>query len=86
MGAASRRRHGNHARARGAVTGCKWFNTTIGNIKDSIRGTYHSIKPKHVPHYLAQFEYRFKRRYRLEDIITRLTPITLRAAPKEQSR
>ena len=56
----------------------KWVNTTIGNIKNSIRGTYHAIRPKHVPRYLAQFEYRFNRRYRLEDMITRLAWVALR--------
>ena len=56
-------------------------NTTIGNIKNSIRGTYHAIRPKHVPRYLAQFEYRFNRRYRLEDMITRLTWVAPRTPP-----
>ena len=39
----------------------KWVNTTIGNIKNAIRGTYHAVRPKHVPRYLAQYEYRFNR-------------------------
>ena len=34
----------------------KWVNTTIGNIKNAIRGTYHAIRPRHVPRYLAQYE------------------------------
>lgn len=59
----------------------KWVNTTIGNIKNSIRGTYHAIRPKHVPRYLAQFEYRFNRRYRLEDMIVRLSWVALRTPP-----
>ena len=60
----------------------KWVNTTIGNIKNSIRGTYHAIRPKHVPRYLAQFEYRFNRRYRLEDMITRLAWVAPRTPPR----
>ena len=59
----------------------RWVNTTIGNIKNSIRGTYHAIRPKHVPRYLAQFEYRFNRRYRLEDMIPRLAWVALRTPP-----
>ncbi len=59
----------------------KWVNTTIGNIKNAIRGTYHAIRPKHVPRYLAQFEYRFNRRYRLEDMIPRLAWVALRTPP-----
>ncbi len=54
------------------IVAFKWVNTTIGNIKNSIRGTYHAIRPKHVPRYLAQFEYRFNCRYRLEDMVPRL--------------
>ena len=59
----------------------KWVNTMLGNIKNSIRGTYHAIRPKHVPRYLAQFEYRFNRRYRLEDMIARLAWVALRTPP-----
>ena len=59
----------------------KWVNTMIGNIKNSIRGTYHAIRPKHVPRYLAQFEYRFNRRYRLEDMVPRLAWAALCTPP-----
>ena len=59
----------------------KWVNTTIGNIKNAIRGTYHAVRPKHVPRYLAQYEYRFNRRYRLEDMIPRLAWVALRTPP-----
>jgi hypothetical protein len=63
------------------IAAFKWVNTTIGNIKNSLHGTYHAIRPKHVPRYLAQFEYRFNRRYRLEDMITRLAWVALRTPP-----
>ena len=33
-----------------------WVNITFGNIKNGIRGTYHAIRRKHVPRYLAQFD------------------------------
>ncbi|API56791.1 hypothetical protein BMW22_35870 (plasmid) [Rhizobium leguminosarum] len=36
----------------------KWVNTALGNIKAAITGTYRSIRQKHVPRYLAEFEYR----------------------------
>ena len=36
----------------------KWVNTALGNIKAAITGTYRSINRKHVPRYLAEFEYR----------------------------
>ena len=40
-----------------------WVNTMIGNVKNSITGTYHSIKAKHLPRYLAEYCYRFNRRF-----------------------
>ena len=39
------------------------------------------VRPKHVPRYLAQYEYRFNRRYRLEDMIPRLAWVALRTPP-----
>ncbi len=59
----------------------KSVNTALGNIKTSIRGTYHAIGAKHVPRYLAQFQYRYNRRYKLEDMIPRLTWVALRTPP-----
>ncbi len=59
----------------------KWVNTTIGNIKNAIRGTYHAIRPRHVPRYLAQFGYRYNRRYQLEDMIPRLARAAMRSPP-----
>jgi hypothetical protein len=43
----------------------KWVNTTLGSIKSAVTGTYRTIRDKHVPRYLAEFEYRFNRRYDL---------------------
>ena len=59
----------------------KWVNTALGNIKAAITGTYRAINSKHVPRYLAEFEYRFNRRYDLAAIISRLTWAAVRAAP-----
>jgi len=50
----------------------KWVNTALGNIKSAIVGTYRAISSKHVPRYLAEFEYRFNRRYDLASMIPRL--------------
>ena len=43
----------------------KWVNTVLGNIKSALVGTYRAVQSKHAPRYLAEFEYRFNRRYRL---------------------
>ncbi|WP_089728619.1 IS1595 family transposase [Candidatus Thiosymbion oneisti] len=59
----------------------KWVNTLLGNIKNAITGTLHSVSLKHVPRYLAEFEYRFNRRYRLGDMVERLTSVALRTPP-----
>src|SRR5680860_265703 len=58
-----------------------WVNTSLGNVKNSIRGTFHAIRPKHVARYLAQFQYRFNRRYQLEEMIPRLAWVALRTPP-----
>lgn len=59
----------------------KWINTILGNIKAAMVGTYRAVRTKHVPRYLAEFEYRFNRRYRLETMIARLAYVALRTAP-----
>jgi hypothetical protein len=59
----------------------KWVNTALGNIKAAITGTYRAISSKHVPRYLAEFEYRFNRRYDLAAMIPRLTWAAVRTIP-----
>ena len=59
----------------------KWVNTILGNIKAAMVGTYRAVRAKHAPRYLAEFEYRFNRRYRLETMIKRLAYVSLRTAP-----
>jgi transposase-like protein len=59
----------------------KWVNTALGNIKAAITGTYRAIHQKHVPRYLAEFEYRFNRRYDLAAMLPRLTWAAVRTPP-----
>lgn len=63
----------------------KWVNTALGNVKNSIKGTYHAIRPQHTGRYLAQFQYRFNRRYRLDEMIPRLAWVALRTPPMPYS-
>ena len=58
-----------------------WVNTMIGNVKRAINGTYHAIDPKHLPRYLAEFCYRFNRRFQLEDMLPRLAYVAVRTPP-----
>ena len=53
----------------------------LGNFKAAITGTYRLISTKHVPRYLAEFEYRFNRRYDLAAMIQRLTWFSVRTPP-----
>jgi len=67
---------------RAALTSAfKWVNTVLGNIKNAITGTYRAIRAKHLPRYLAEFEYRFNRRYDLAAMMPRLGYVALRTPP-----
>jgi ribosomal protein L37AE/L43A/transposase-like protein len=65
----------------GKTPAFRWVNTALGNIKAAIVGTYRAISSKHVPRYLAEFEYRFNRRYDLAAMIPRLTWASVRTPP-----
>jgi len=49
-----------------------WVDTMLGNVKNALQGTYHAIRPKHLPRYLAEFTYRFNRRFDLASMVSRL--------------
>jgi len=58
-----------------------WVNTMLGNIKNAIRGTYHAVSPKHAPRYLAEFEYRFNRRFNLPRMVESLARAAVQPPP-----
>ena len=62
----------------------KWINTMIGNVKNAIHGTYHAVSEKHLPRYLAEFCYRFNRRFQLHEMVNRLVYVALRTPPMPQ--
>lgn len=39
----------------------------LANVKNNVLGTYRAVRPKHVPRYLAQFQWRFNRRFDLPE-------------------
>jgi ribosomal protein L37AE/L43A/transposase-like protein len=49
-----------------------WVDTVLGNVKSAMNGTYRAIRAKHLPRYLAEFAYRFNRRFDLASMLTRL--------------
>lgn len=59
-----------------------WVNTMIGNVKNAIKGTYHSISHHHLPRYLAEFCYRFNRRLNLEEMLPRFMYVALRTGAR----
>ena len=48
---------------RDAVKLLPWVHTVIANAKGNIRGVYHGVSSKHLGRYLAEFSYRFNRRF-----------------------
>ena len=68
----------------------KWVNTTLGNVKAAIAGTYRRVSPEHAGRYLASFAWRYNRRFQLESLIPRLVhsagqdrPAALRQARRQ---
>ena len=49
-----------------------WVNTILGNANRSLPGSYHHHRSKHFPRYLAEFSYRFNRRFSLREVFPRL--------------
>jgi transposase-like protein len=60
----------------------RWVNTTLGNVKTAIAGTYHHVSPKHAQSYLTSFAYRFDRRFQLDSIVERLAWAAVHTAPQ----
>lgn len=61
-----------------------WVNTMLGNVKNAITGNLHAIGHTHVSRYLAEYEYRFNRRFDLPAMIERFAYVALRTAPMPQ--
>ena len=55
-----------------------WVNTMIGNVKRSVHITYHSVSSKHLPRYLAEFNFRFNNRFQVTSKIDVLLSRTAR--------
>ena len=59
----------------------KWVDTMLGNVKNAIHGTYHAIGHKHLPRYLAEFCWRFNRRFDLANLLARLAVVATQTPP-----
>ena len=60
----------------------RWVNTVLGNLKTAITGTFHSIRRPYVPHYLAEFQWRFNRRARLVNMLDQLLSAAVATTPR----
>ncbi len=61
-----------------------WVNTVLGNLKTASHSSDHSFNAKYAPRDLAEFEYRFNRRYSLPDLIPRIAYVALRTPPMSE--
>ena len=59
----------------------KWVNTTLGDIKSAIAGTYRKLGPDHAERYLASFAWRYNRRYQLNSMTPRFIHAAARTEP-----
>ncbi len=62
----------------------KWVNTIISNVKRSIHGCFHAISEHHFSRYLAEYCYRFNRRFDLRQMMPRFCYVALRTEPCPQ--
>lgn len=61
-------------RAATEARGARWVNVVLSNVKRALDGVYHSIKQhRYARRYLAEAAYRFNRRFRLHELLPRLT-------------
>mgnify|MGYP003603057991 FL=1 len=58
-----------------------WVNTVLGNLKTSLVGTYNAFKhAKYGARYLAEFAYRFNRRFDLPGMLPKLLKVAVTTA------
>lgn len=71
--------------AKGVELPCfQWVNIMISNVKNSMHGTYHAIRQKHLPRHLEEFCFKFNRRFNLENLLEELIYASIRTAPVPQ--
>ena len=73
-------KHIGKANSEGDKEYLKWLHTIISNAKSFIEGTFHGLDEKHMDLYLAEFCYRFNRRFWPDQIFNRLASACLRCA------
>jgi hypothetical protein len=71
------------ARSATGAAACRggWVNTTLGNIKAAIVGTYRQLSPAHAARYPSSFAWRYNRRFQLDSMLLRLVHSAARTQP-----
>jgi transposase-like protein len=64
----------------------RWVNTVLGNLKTAIVGTIKHVAKRHVQRYLAEFQFRFNRRYDLPALFDDLAMTAARAVPRPRGQ
>jgi hypothetical protein len=59
-----------------------WLDTTLGNIKMALAGTYHHVGSNHAQRHLASLAWRFNRRDQFATLTERLMWAALQAEPR----
>jgi len=63
-----------------------WVNILLGNLKTALSGTYHAFRFKKYGHrYLAEYQYRFNRRFDLKAMLPRLLRAAVTTSPRPEA-
>jgi transposase-like protein len=63
-----------------------WVNILLGNLKTALAGTYHAFNfSKYAYRYLAEYQYRFNRRFDLRAIVPRLLRAAATTGPRNEA-
>lgn len=70
-----------------ALATFKWVNTLLGNVKTALAGTHHAFDfGKYGYRYLAEYQYRFNRRFDLPAMLPRLLRAAALTQPHNQQK
>ena len=64
-----------------AFRALKWLHKFVSNVKSSLLATYHGLSKKHLPRYMAEYCYRYNRRFCEPLIFEKLVKVCASVAP-----
>lgn len=66
------------------VAAFRWVNTVLGNLKGNLVGVTRWVGKAHLDRYLAEFQYRFNRRFDMKSMLSRLLTVAVRTPAMPQ--